>query len=313
MKSARLASSLALAVLAAGLPLSAALAEGPPAPAPVPPEVARAPDAGTLVLEAAPPPAPVPPAPTAAQSAAAARVAEAAKADAARADGAPPPASAERTRRDARSDASAQREAQGEQAGPPAPARTRSRRRAAAAAPPPGDARQGLILGIGFGGASQFTSIPGYGRAAATDLALRIGYGFSDRFQFFVDADWAHARYAGMTDTTNWMLTLRGQTVLIGDRRGNGLSLNAGIGLGDFGQGWGRMGRAGWGDPGWDTGSPLGFVVAGGLAYDARIGRFLAISPELFASWHALPNAGGDPNDIVTELGLRLNLTWTFR
>ena len=48
----------------------------------------------------------------------------------------------------------------------------------------------------------------------------------------------------------------------------------------------------------------------GGLSFDARVGRYFALSPEIFASWHQVPNPGDRKQDIATDLGLRLNLLW---
>ena len=183
-----------------------------------------------------------------------------------------------------------------------------------------GQARQGLLLSVGAGGASQFASAPGLGQAGASDLDLRVGYGFSDRFQLFADLDFQQAAYGDGVGSSNRTLMLRGQTVLVGDRRGNGLSLNGGVGMGSFTSDL---------DPGFDPAygryrfdgpygghhlyeNRMGFAAGGGLSFDARVGRFLTISPELFASWHVVPNADRK-NDIATELGLRLNLLWYLK
>ena len=57
---------------------------------------------------------------------------------------------------------------------------------------------------------------------------------------------------------------------------------------------------------------PLGLVVAGGLSYDARLGRYLSLSPELFATWMAVPN-DDRRQDIATQMGLRLKLLWYLK
>ena len=173
---------------------------------------------------------------------------------------------------------------------------------------------------MGVGGASQFASAPGLGQAGASDLNLRFGYGFSDRFQLFVDLDVQEAVYADRVVSSNRTLMLRGQTVLLGDRSGNGLNLNGGVGFGGFTTDLQSGAR---GDP---YGAPcgycrgfsrsyddrLGFAVGGGLSFDARLGRYLALSPEFFATWHVVPN-GRRQSDIATAVGLRLNLLWYLK
>src|SRR5689334_4269431 len=49
------------------------------------------------------------------------------------------------------------------------------------------DARQGLLLSFGLGGGSLYLSDRGPGRIGAADIDFRLGYGFSDRFQMFMD------------------------------------------------------------------------------------------------------------------------------
>ncbi len=203
---------------------------------------------------------------------------------------------------------------------PPASARPYTRRTRRLVEPPQaprGEARQGLLFALGVGGGSQFTSAPGLGRTASTDLDLRLGYGFSDRLQTFIDFNGQSARYGYGQRTSMSTVTLRAQTVLLGDRRGNGLTLNGGIGLGAFNDnadsGYGydyccpptRGGR-------YYNDKPLGFVVAGGLSYDARLGRYLSLSPELFATWMAVPN-DDRKQDIATQMGLRLKLLWYLK
>ena len=163
-----------------------------------------------------------------------------------------------------------------------------------------GQSRQGLLLSFGVGGGSMYVS--SFGRTGAFDLDFRLGYGFSDRFQLFGDVSFDTASYGDGSELSSYTLSLRGQTVLIGDRQGNGLNLNAGLGLGGLTRTL----------AGYDTGasSPTGLAVVGGLSYDARVGRNFALSPELYATWHAIPNGPGRANDIATTLGLRLNFLW---
>lgn len=163
-------------------------------------------------------------------------------------------------------------------------------------------AREGLLLSFGLGGGSFFYSQDTYGRTGAFDLDFRLGYGFSDRFQLFMDVDLATANYGSRRDDIgSWAFTLRGQTVLIGDRAGNGLNLNAGIGVG------GITYNSGYYD---QTSSPSGLALGGGLSYDARVSPWFALSPELFVSWHAVPNGPGYANDVASVYGIRLNFLW---
>lgn len=162
------------------------------------------------------------------------------------------------------------------------------------------EARQGLLLSIGLGGGSLYLSTEGPYRFGAADLDFRLGYGVSDRFQMFMDfnAD-AGTSYAGYGVGT-WTWTVRGQTVLLGDRAGNGLNLNFGIGFGGASY-----------DSGYDhVSSPTGFAVGGGLSYDVRITPSCAFSPEFFWTWHQVPNLPGYPADVANVYGLRLNLLW---
>ena len=132
----------------------------------------------------------------------------------------------------------------------------------------------------------------------------------------FVDFNGQGARYAYGQHTSMSTVTLRAQTVLIGDRQGNGLTLNGGIGLGSFNDNAGDFGgdyccapvRSGR----YSNDGPLGLVAAGGLSYDARLGRYLSLSPELFATWMAVPN-DDRRQDIATQVGLRLKLLWYLK
>jgi hypothetical protein len=168
------------------------------------------------------------------------------------------------------------------------------------------DAREGLLLSFGLGGGSAYLSNEGYGqgRTGAFDMDFRLGYGFSDRFQLFMDFTVDSGRYPQSADFASWTFTIRGQTVLVGDRAGNGLNLNAGVGVGgvDYGSGYYY---------GYSTSS--GLALAGGLSYDARLTPWFSLSPELFVHWHEIPNAPGRPNDVSSVLGARLNFLWYLK
>jgi hypothetical protein len=164
--------------------------------------------------------------------------------------------------------------------------------------------REGLLISFGIGGGSMFVSNQSPNRTGAFDLDFRLGYGFGDRFQLFMDVDLAAASYRnalyGSDEVANWTFTLRGQTVLIGDRAGNGLNLNLGIGLGGVTRNSGYADQVSW---------PSGLALAGGLSYDARVTPYFSLSPELFYNWHQIPN---DPrgHDVASVYGLRLNFLW---
>jgi hypothetical protein len=162
-------------------------------------------------------------------------------------------------------------------------------------------ARQGLLLSFGLGGGSMYLSPVGQDRTGAFDLDFRIGYGFSDRFQMFIDVGVDAGRHTSGVDLTSWTATLRGQTVLVGDRAGNGLNLNLGVGLGGVTYNSGYYNEAS---------SPSGLAVAGGLSYDARVSPWFALSPELFMTWHEIPNGPGIPQDVASIYGFRLNFLW---
>ncbi len=161
------------------------------------------------------------------------------------------------------------------------------------------DARQGLLLSFGLGGGSLYLSNEGPGRLGAADLDFRIGYGFSDRFQMFMDFNTDVAGNQFGNSVASWTWTLRGQTVLAGDRAGNGLNLN-------FGGGFGGLTY----DRGYRSSSPIGFALAGGVSYDARLTPWFALSPEFFVTWHQVPNVPGFPDDVSSIYGVRLNLLW---
>jgi len=166
------------------------------------------------------------------------------------------------------------------------------------------DAREGLLLSFGLGGGSTYLSSQGPGRTGAFDLDFRLGYGFSDRFQLFMDFGVDAGRYPQSTDFASWTFTIRGQTVLVGDRAGNGLSLNAGIGVGGVDYNDGYYGN---------YSSSTGLALAGGLSYDARVTPWFALSPELFLNWHQIPNSPGLPHDVASTYGVRLNFLWYLK
>jgi hypothetical protein len=171
------------------------------------------------------------------------------------------------------------------------------------------DARQGFLFSFGLGGSGLHVS-PQAG-TGAFDFDLRMGYGFSDRFQFFGDLTVDSGQYNDGSSISSWTLTARGQTVLIGDRDGNGLNINAGLGFGgisrsvcggscyDYGYGYDQS-----------QSSPIGLAAGAGLSYDARLGRSFRLSPEFFFNWHQVPNDAGRAADIATAVGFRLNLLW---
>jgi hypothetical protein len=163
-------------------------------------------------------------------------------------------------------------------------------------------ARQGLLLSLGAGGGSLYLSPEGPGRFGAADVDFRIGYGFSDQFQTFMDlnADTGSNYYGDRIGSWSW--TLRGQLLLIGDRAGNGLNVNFGAGFGGLTYDPATYGGRAY--------SPTGFALAGGLSYDARITPWLSLSPEFFVTWHQIPNVPGLPDDVSSIYGIRFNLLW---
>jgi hypothetical protein len=162
------------------------------------------------------------------------------------------------------------------------------------------DAREGFLFSFGIGGGQMRLS--GQGKTGAVDLGLRMGYGFSDRFQLFGDLSADVGQFRANEDATSWILSLRGQTVLIGDRDGNGLNLNLGVGIGGFSINY-RDFEA-------ESTSPAAFALVSGLSYDARVGQQFALSPELYFNWHLVPNGPGFPSDNLYTVGLRLNFLW---
>ncbi|HZX97688.1 MAG TPA: hypothetical protein VFE90_24440 [Myxococcales bacterium] len=162
------------------------------------------------------------------------------------------------------------------------------------------EARQGLLVSFGLGGGSLYLSNQGPARFGAADLDLRLGYGFSDRFQMFMDFNVdAGSTYQGVSAGT-WTWTVRGQTLLAGDRAGNGLNVNFGVGFGGLTEDPGSGRSAG----------PTGFALAGGLSYDARVTPWFAVSPEFFVTWHEVPNLPGVADDVSSIYGVRVNLLW---
>lgn len=166
--------------------------------------------------------------------------------------------------------------------------------------PPHRDAREGFLFSFGLGGGSVRFSQRDFLRTGALNFGLRMGYGFSDRFQLFGDFSADAGFYSQNRQLTNWLVTLRGQTVLIGDTAGNGLNLNLGFGLG------GVTYDAGFGE----ISSAAAPAVVAGLSYDARVGRYFALSPELYFSYHKVPNGPGLEDDQIWSTGLRLNFLW---
>jgi hypothetical protein len=163
------------------------------------------------------------------------------------------------------------------------------------------DAREGFLFSFGVGGGAVRFSDPSFLRGSALNFGLRMGYGFSDRFQLFGDFSADAAFYSRGRELTNWLVTLRGQTVLIGDTLGNGLNLNLGFGLGGI-----TINNGG----GPDISSAAAPALVAGLSYDARVGRHFAVSPEVYFSYHQVPNGPGFPDDQLWAAGLRLNFLW---
>jgi hypothetical protein len=166
-------------------------------------------------------------------------------------------------------------------------------------------ARQGLILSFGAGGGAMYLSTEDVRRVGAFDVDFRLGYGFSDRFQMFMElnSDLAHFSSTG-DDVASWTWTLRGQTVLIGDRAGNGLNVNFGVGIGGVTYNSGTFA---------EEQSSTGLALAGGVSYSARVGRNFALEPEFFVNWHAIPNPPGFAQDVASTYGIRMNLTWYLK
>ena len=164
------------------------------------------------------------------------------------------------------------------------------------------DAREGFLFSFGLGGGSVRFSNPDYLRGGALNFGLRMGYGFSDRFQLFGDFSADAAFYPQSRELTNWLVTLRGQTVLVGDTLGNGLNLNLGFGLGGV-----TLNNNGFGP---DVSLGASPALVAGLSYDARVGRRFALSPELYFSYHKVPNGPGFADDQLWSAGLRLNFLW---
>ena len=55
--------------------------------------------------------------------------------------------------------------------------------------------------------------------------------------------------------------------------------------------------------------SQTGLALAGGLSYDARISPWFSLSPELFYTWHAIPDVPGT-HDAANMYGIRVNFLW---
>lgn len=162
------------------------------------------------------------------------------------------------------------------------------------------DAREGFLFAFGIGGGQMRYSAQG--RTGSVDLGLRMGYGFGDRFQLFGDLTADVGQFQVRQDVTSWILSIRGQTVLIGDRDGNGLNLNLGVGVGGL--------SINYHDEFAQATSPAGVAFVSGLSYDARVGQQFALSPEIYVNWHLVPNDPGLASDNLRTIGLRLNFLW---
>jgi hypothetical protein len=166
-------------------------------------------------------------------------------------------------------------------------------------------ARQGLLLSFGLGGGSEYLSTESSRRVGAFDGDFRLGYGFSDRFQMFMDfgVDAASFPQTG-DDVESWTFTLRAQTVLVGDRRGNGLNVNFGVGVGGVTYNSGSY---------YESQSSTGLALAGGVSYSARLGSNFALEPEFFINWHQMPNGPGYADDVSSVYGVRMNFVWYLK
>src|SRR2546428_9872350 len=133
-------------------------------------------------------------------------------------------------------------------------------------------ARQGLLLSFGLGGGSLYLSNEGPTRLGAADLDFRIGYGFSDRFQMFMDFNTDVGSTNAGDTVGSWTWTVRGQTVLVGDRAGNGLNVNFGAGLGGVTYNTGHAHRS----------SPTRLALPAGLSDGARRTPRRPITPDFF-------------------------------
>jgi hypothetical protein len=165
-------------------------------------------------------------------------------------------------------------------------------------------ARQGLLLSFGLGGGAMYLSTEDSRRVGAFDGDFRLGYGFSDRFQLFMDLGVDAASFPNGDDAASWTWTLRGQTVLVGDRRGNGLNVNFGLGIGGVTYNSGTY---------YQAQSSTGLALAGGVSYSARLSPFFALEPEFFINWHQIPNPPGYAADVSSVYGLKLNFTWYLK
>jgi hypothetical protein len=162
------------------------------------------------------------------------------------------------------------------------------------------DAREGFLFAFGIGGGQMRYSAQG--KTGSVDLGLRMGYGFSDRFQLFGDLTADVGQFEARQDATSWILSIRGQTVLIGDREGNGLNLNVGVGVGGL--------SINYHDEFAQSTYPAGVAFVSGLSYDARVGQQFALSPEIYLNWHLVPNDPGLASDNLRTIGFRLNFLW---
>src|SRR4051812_7618310 len=92
-------------------------------------------------------------------------------------------------------------------------------------------AREGLLVSFGLGGGSAYLSSEGAGRVGVFDGNFRLGYGFSDRFQLFMQFSCDWGRYPTPPGFASWPFSTRGPTVLIAARAGTGLNPPAGVGV----------------------------------------------------------------------------------
>jgi len=183
---------------------------------------------------------------------------------------------------------------------PPPPPRPRRVRRRVLQPASPREARQGGIFAFGFGGAQQY--VTGASHVGGFDADLRLGYGFSDRFQLLFDVGGSGPGNDTYPSVSLWHMRVHGQTVLFGDRKGNGLNLNLGIGFGG-------ATTNGYSDAYHDS-SQVGLALGGGISYEARVTPHFALAPEFFIDWQQAPNYGGLPSDFGWAIGARLNFVW---
>jgi len=145
-------------------------------------------------------------------------------------------------------------------------------------------AREGLLLPSGWEAVRRTSPTKARpGADGALDLDFRLGYGFSDRFQLFMDFAVDAGRYPQSADFASWTFTIRGQTVLIGDRAGKRAQPERGVGVGGVD---------------YTNGLLLRLLLlhrarlSGGLSYDARVTPWFAAQPRVLVNWHRFPTGG---------------------